>query len=232
MRPANLYPTPSQFYTTLKYLLIVINTLFFLAACTNKQQQDKIFRLNIDTSVSSLDPAFAKDQANIWAVTQLYEGLVQLDENLNVKPCVAKSWSISADGKKLSFLLRNDVYFHPNVCFDEVKRKVVAHDFVFSFERVLDPKTASPGSWVFNNTVAELNPFVALNDSVFEINLKKPFPPILGILSMPYCFVVPKEAVLYYGANFRDNPVGCGPFYFARWKEGVSLARKKNNLYF
>ena len=232
MRPANLYPTPSQFYTTLKYLLIVINTLFFLSACTNQKQQDQIFRLNIDTSVSSLDPAFAKDQANIWAVTQVYEGLVQLDENLKVRPCVAKSWSISPNGKKLSFSLRNDVYFHPNACFDKGKRKVVANDFVFSFERILDPKTASPGSWVFNHIVNEYNPFVAVNDSVFEIHLKKPFPPLLGILSMPYCFVVPKEAVSFYGNNFRNNPVGSGPFYFAHWTEGVSLALKKNILYF
>ena len=78
----------------------------------------------------------------------------------------------------------------------------------------------------------EQHPFVALNDSVFRIKLKVAFHPILGILSMQYCSIVPQEAVLYYGTSFRNNPVGSGPFCLVKWVEGQALICKKNVHYF
>ena len=62
-------------------------------------------------NITSLDPAFAKDQRNIWAVNQLYNGLVQLDDSLQVKPSIAKNWDISEDGKVYTFSLRDDCLF-------------------------------------------------------------------------------------------------------------------------
>jgi peptide/nickel transport system substrate-binding protein len=60
----------------------------------------------------------------------------------------------------------------------------------------------------------------------------KKFPAFLGLLSMRYCSVVPKEAVVYYGTEFRSNPVGTGPFQFKLWEENVKLVLRKNPLYF
>ena len=68
----------------------------------------------------------------------------------------------------------------------------MADDFEYSFNRLLDLKVASPGNWVLKN----VSTFNAMNDSTFVIELKKPFPPFLGLLSMKYCSVVPK-AVSY-----------------------------------
>ncbi len=56
--------------------------------------------------------------------------------------------------------------------------------------------------------------------------------PFLGLLSMQYCSVVPKEIVEAYGRDFREHPVGCGPFRLAYWKEGVKLVLRKNPEYF
>ena len=48
----------------------------------------------------------------MWADNQIYNGLVQIDEQLNVQPCIAKSWKISSDGLNYEFIIRNDVVFH------------------------------------------------------------------------------------------------------------------------
>jgi peptide/nickel transport system substrate-binding protein len=74
--------------------------------------------------------------------------------------------------------------------------------------------------------------FSALNDSVFQLKLIRPYNPILGILSMQYCSVVPKEAVAFYGANFRKHPCGSGPFRFNAWEEGQAMILLKNDRYF
>lgn len=216
--------------------------LFFLflllTACKSGRFENDgrtVFRYNESAGITSLDPAFARDQANIWAVNQLFNGLVQLDDNLKVKPCIAKSWEISPDGLNYTFHLRNDVFFTTDEVFEENKRrKVIARDFVYSLNRLLDDKLASPGAWVLKQVKNEnnTNSFKALNDSTLIISLKAPFPPFLGLLSMQYCSVVPFEAIEKYGVDFRKHPVGTGPFKFGMWKEGVKLVMLRNDNYF
>lgn len=212
--------------------VIVLLPFFILFSCTKKESKytdNQVFRYNEHSNITSLDPAFAKDQRNIWAVNQLYNGLVALDDSLQVQPSIAKSWIISEDGKTYQFELRNDVLFHKHKLFGkDSTRKVIAKDFEYSFNRLLDKNVASPGGWVLQNVAN----FKAENDSTFTINLKQPFPPFLGLLAMKYCSVVPKEAVDYFGNEFRANPVGTGPFHFKLWVENTKLVLRKNPLYF
>lgn len=197
------------------------------------ESSQSVFKLNLAAPVTSLDPAFASDQPNSWAVNQLFNGLVQLDSNLHVIPCIASRWIISADQKTYTFILRNDVFFHDNICFpDSHGRRVVASDFVYSFNRLMDPITAARGNWVFQNLIDTIQPIIAMNDSTLVIHLLHPFSPFLQRLCIPYCNVVPKEAIAYYGKDFRSNPVGSGPFIFLKWKEGDLLILHKNPHYF
>ena len=104
-----------------------------LTSCHRHRHDDKmIFRYNESAGITTLDPAFAKDQALTWACRQLYNGLVQLDSALQVQPCIAKRWSISSDGRTYTFTLRKDVYFHTNALFPtpDNTRCVTADDFV------------------------------------------------------------------------------------------------------
>jgi peptide/nickel transport system substrate-binding protein len=218
---------------------ILFPLFMFIASCGVKKIKESgktVFRYNETAGISSLDPAFAKDQALIWACNQLYNGLVQLDEKMEIIPCIAKSWTISQDGKEYTFILRNDVYFHDDPLFKDGKgRKVIASDFEYSLGRITDEKVASPGAWIFNNVEQDANNkylFKAVNDSTFQITLKRSFPPFLGLLSMIYCSAVPKEVVEHYGKDFRRHPVGTGPFRFKLWKEGVKLVLLKNENYF
>lgn len=216
---------------------IIFILIFLFNACGPGSVKDEksVFVYNEAVGISSLDPAFAKNLANIWACNQLYNGLVGLDDKLRVVPSIAESWEISPDGRIYTFHLRDDVFFHDDDAFKNGRgRKVVARDVLYSFRRLFNPETASPGAWVFNNVglIDGAPAFDAPNDSTFIIRLKHSFPPFLGILSMKYCSIIPREAIDSYGDDFRKNPVGTGPFRFRMWKEGVKLILRKNPQYF
>ncbi|MBE0647715.1 MAG: ABC transporter substrate-binding protein [Bacteroidales bacterium] len=222
-----------------KPLFFILYSLFlipvFFYSCSRKFDQvdeNKVFRYNEAANISSLDPAFARDQATIWGTHQLFDGLLQLNDQLDLIPSIAHSWEVGDDGLSYRFHLRRDVKFHDDPCFPDGKgREVTANDFVYSFNRVKDPLTASAGAWVFNYTT-NVKPFLAPNDSTFIIRLAQPFPPFPGLLTMPYCSVIPQEAISLYGNDFRKNPVGTGPFRIGFWKEGVKLVLIRNPHYF
>ena len=220
-------------------LLIVL-----AAGCGQRQDDDEglaIFKYNESAGILTLDPIYAKDLPHIWACNQLFNSLVAFDDKMNLVPMVAKSWDISEDGLTYTFHLRDDVRFHEDTCFYQSAlrqaqgpRTVTAQDFVYSFNRVVDKHLNSPGLWVFSSVKHDDDQyaFTALDDTTFQIELAKPFPPFLGILSMTYASVVPHEAVEFYGDNFRSHPVGTGPFKFQYWKENVKLVFRKNPNYF
>ena len=207
---------------------------FILFSCTSHNHPGKkIFRYNETSGIASLDPAFAKNQSIMWAIHQLYNTLIEVDENMQLKPSLAQRWQFAADNRSIVFHLRNDVFFQDDAAFKNGKgRRLNAQDVLYSFERIINKNTASPGAWIFNNRVDSINPFLAIDDSTFQLNLLQPFQPILGILSMQYCSIVASEVVEKYGNDFRRHPVGSGPFSFVAWEEGQALVLKKNEHYF
>lgn len=218
------------------YRLYILALLIGVAAggCrSGDAMEEGYFCYNESTGIASLDPAFAKNQSIMWAVHQLYNTLVEVDSNLQISPSLATRWEISEDGKTYTFFLRQDVKFHDDPCFaGGMGRRMIAEDVVFSLKRIMDPSTASSGAWIFNDRVQAKEGFVALNDSTLQVKLIAPFPPILGILSMQYCSVVPKEAIAAYGRKFRSHPVGTGPFQLVALEEGQVLLLRKNPDYF
>lgn len=216
----------------LRCLLIITCICIASTSCTSNAKSiddTLVFRYNEHKNIGSLDPAFSKDLADIWATHQLFNGLVQMDDALNVKPCISNKWNITDSATTYTFNLRKDVYFHKHVLFGkDSTRTVIASDFEYSFNRLKDASIASPGSWVLN----KVESFSAINDSTFQIKLKQPFPAFLGLLTMKYCSVVPKEIVDYYGSDFRSHPIGTGPYKFKRWEENIKLVFRKNNNYF
>ncbi len=218
--------------------IIILLSVFACGRNNSESSVKKVFRYNESSGLTSLDPAFAKDQSIIWPCLEIYNGLLQLDTGLRIIPCIASSWEISDSGKTYTFHLRSDVFFHSNSSFStpDSTRRVIASDFVFSLQRLTDPQLTSPGAWVMKNVLNDgngnLTGINALNDSTLIIQLSKTYPPFLGLLTMPYCSVVPKEVVARYGVDFRSNPCGTGPFRFSFWKEGVKLILLKNENYF
>jgi len=217
-----------------RYIFWIFCLIICISCKQNNNNSDKkVFNINLDQGLTSLDPAFARNQNAIWMTNQIFNGLVQIDSSLQTVPCIAKSWTVSADALTYTFNLRDDVYFQDDEIFKNGKgRKVIASDFAYSFYRLIDPKVASSGGWIFSDKVKDQSSFIAINDSTFKIQLVRPFPPFMNLLTTQYCSVVPKEVVEHYGKDFRSHPVGTGPFKFKYWKEGEILVLLKNEHYF
>ncbi len=209
-------------------LILLINQ------CSQKKDHDwKVFHYNQPNIITSLDPAFAKSQNNYWAIDHMFNQLVDLDDSLKVCPEIAKRFIISHDGLQYTFHLRDDIYFQDDPCFsNSLGRKLIAEDVVFSFKRLLSPELSAPGRWVFLGKTDTIEPFKAVDDTTFILRLQKPFSPLISMLSMHYCSIIPKEAIDYYGNSFFQHPVGTGPFSFNKWvgKQGIFL--KKNKSYY
>ena len=211
------------------YTGCLLLTIFSCRRNSSFNKDHLVFRYNEYANINTLDPAFSRTLQDNSVCNQLYNGLVQLDDSLNILPSIAKKWSVSEDGMTYLFTLRNDVYFHKHKLLGkDSTRTVVAEDFRYSLNRLRDKKIASPGSWVLN----KVQDFKALNDTLFKIELKQPFPAFIGLLTMKYCSVVPKEVADYYGSEFRSHPIGTGPFKFKRWEENIKLVFRKNKAYF
>jgi peptide/nickel transport system substrate-binding protein len=91
-------------------LFVLVLFILTLSSCKNKEtNQDAkddskkmVFYYNEKDGISSIDPAEANSLPHIWVCNQLFNGLVQLDDSLNVLPCIAKSWDILENGTRFS----------------------------------------------------------------------------------------------------------------------------------
>lgn len=205
--------------------------LFFFSCGNNSniKKDNLVFRYNEHANIRSLDPAFLRTLQDVRIGNQLFNGLVQMDDSLNIVPSIAKNWTVSEDALTYTFTLRSDVYFHKHELFGkDSTRVVVSEDIHYSLNRLRDEKVAAPGSWVLN----KVDDFKVVNDTIFQVILKQPFPAFIGLLSMKYCSVVPKEAVEHFGSDFRANPIGTGPFKFKYWLENIKLVLRRNSNYF
>lgn len=177
-------------------------------------------------SPSDIDPAFFTDTYSAILIHQVFDGLVQFDQNLNVIPALASDWKVSPDGLTYTFTIREDVKFHNG-------RPVTADDFVYSFTRVLNPKQRSGALSFFESIKGatdyrsgrskEVAGLKAIDPHTLVITLEEPFAPFLPVLAMAYSKVIPKEEVERWGGNFGHHPVGTGPFLLESWEKGRIL---------
>jgi oligopeptide transport system substrate-binding protein len=183
----------------------------------------------------TLDPAFITDTYATSVAQQVFNGLVQFDANLNMVPSIAKSWEASRDGLVWTFYLRQGVKFQHG-------REVHADDFVYTFTRILDPRTASPRAWLFERVqgaakfrageAERVEGLQALDAYTLQIALSQPYAPFINLLGMTQAQVVPREEVQRLDTAFGRQPVGTGPFRFVNWVAGEEITLEANEVYF
>lgn len=177
---------------------------------------EKVFKAYLTSEPSNLDPAKGTDVNEGIIQSKVFDGLVMYDENMNIVGNLAESWDISADGKIYTFRLKRNIKFHNGQDF-------TAKDVVFSFERLLDPKVASPRSWVLEKVVGAKEKLEGKENIVkglriidpytLEIELIEPYAPFLALLSMPAAYILPSESEEKINKkDFFEKPIGTGPF--------------------
>ncbi|MDY0149257.1 MAG: ABC transporter substrate-binding protein, partial [Kiritimatiellia bacterium] len=168
-----------------------------------------------------------------------------------VEPLLAVAMpEVSADGRVWRFRLREGIEFADDPCFvahGGRGREVVAGDVVYSIQRIADMKVGSGGYWAFRGRIEGLDDFRARSQGEaptdydvevaglratgryeLEIRLTAPYPQLPWVLAMPYAFVVPREAVEFYGAEFVNHPVGTGPYVLAAARQNYRYEYRVN----
>lgn len=215
---------------------LVLLCLLFIVACGSKQERyPGYLYLRLGTNPTTLDPAFIIDVSGASIAAKLFNGLVRFDEKMSVVPDIASAWDVSADGRTYIFTLRGDARFTTG-------RTVTAHDFKYSFERVLHPATKSPRSWVLDRIegaaeyqkgkAPEISGIRVVDDTHLEVRLRERFAPFLGLLAMPAAYVVPREEVEKWKEDFGSHPVGTGPYRLLSWHQGRGVQIEANPDYF
>jgi len=231
----------------LKIFLSVVSLFWLISILTNEVLGENVskigekpvwggtYRRPLEFMPKTLDPAFSTDIYAVTVIQQLFDGLVQFDKDLNLIPAIAKSWRISHDGLTYTFYLREGVKFHNG-------REVTSSDFVYSFTRIIDPKTKSPGASFLDRILGfkqfhegKVNHVRGLNAGgkyIFEMALSEPYTPFLSVLGMNKFKVLPKEEVERPGIDFGKSPVGTGPFKLVSMREGEEIVLEANPDYF
>ena len=227
-------------------MAVLMGGTILLSACGNAATTTEgnpvsggTLTVSFKDDLKTLDPAIGYD-TDSWSIErQIYNGLLDYKGfTTQLQPDIAAEMpKISTDGKTYTFKIRSGVKFSNG-------RTVTAGDFKYSWERMLDPKTAGPmtgGSFwggvhgaqdFYNGAATSISGIKVIDPSTLEIDLDTPNQSFLNIIAMPFGFVIPKEAVAAAGSDYAHKPVGTGPFTLDKWTPGQLIVLKKNANYF
>jgi peptide/nickel transport system substrate-binding protein/oligopeptide transport system substrate-binding protein len=183
----------------------------------------------------TLDPAWVTDLYGRAIVTQVFDGLVQLETNLKPIPALAEFWEASRDGRTWTFTLRQGVTFHNG-------REVTAQDVVYSFTRLLEASQPPPVAQLFQDIegaqefragdTPRVRGLQAQDRYTFRLVLAGALAPHLLILGLASTAIVPQEEVEKPDGDFGHAPVGTGPFKLVRWQPNQEIVLAANDQYY
>jgi peptide/nickel transport system substrate-binding protein len=176
-------------------------------------------RVGLSADPAELDPGLTSLTAAWHVIEHVYNTLVTTNASLEPVPSLAEDWSISDDGLTYTFNLRPGVKWHNG-------RDFVAEDVKYTYERILDPETASPSS----SDLASIDTIEVPDDSTVVITLKAPDSSFLAKLMGSSISIVAREAVEEFG-DLRQNMVGTGPFRFVEYVPNSMVTLESNPDY-
>jgi oligopeptide transport system substrate-binding protein len=219
---------------TLISLLIILGPLSLGCDVIANGNNDDSLDL-LDIGPVTLDPAISTESTSHLYISQIFSGLVQLDDDLHIKPDIADDWTISKDGRTYTFTLKKGVTFHNG-------KEVTAQDFKYSWERACDPATGSETAAIYLNDIlgaddvlygqtTEIEGVEVLDKYTLKVTLDEPKVYFLSKLTYQTSFVVDRENV-ESGIEWWKKPNGTGPFVLKEWIPGEIITLAANNKYY
>jgi peptide/nickel transport system substrate-binding protein/oligopeptide transport system substrate-binding protein len=215
----------------LSLLFLILSSAF--SGCGGTARNSDELHLILEHDLPTLDPALSTSTNSGKLVALIFSNLVIYGENGKVVPELAKSWTISDDGRTYTFKLKENGMFSNG-------KKVTAEDFKYSIERVMSPTSKSPRKWVFDRIkgsqafskgeAQSIKGIKVEGEHTISLTLEKPFAPFLGFLTMPAAAVVEKTSVEKAGETFGREPVGSGPYILESWTMGSQIVLARNPL--
>jgi oligopeptide transport system substrate-binding protein len=204
---------------------------------------EQIIRWPLIQDPATLDPTMAQDSQSTAVLTSVQRGLVYIDKDLNLVPALAESWDISADAKTITFHLKDAKYSNGD--------PIVAADLVYSWKRLVDPRTAAPYSYVMAEVAGgkelldmagaepaatdeavegALDKFgvAAPDEKTFVVTLSIPATYFLSVATMWVTVPIQEEWITSAGATETGNYVGSGPFTVESWDHNAQIVLKPN----
>ena len=203
----------------MKRVLYGIFALVLVALVLPLGAQEKTLTIGVDQEAIGIDPHIVTSFSSHRRIDLLYNKLVRHDENLKIVPDLAESWDVPNNTTYI-FNLRKGVKFHNG-------QEMTADDVIFSLNRVLDPKTASPG----RSYIASIKSMEAMGTYKVKVTLSAPLASFLEGLTSNNCAIVSKAAVEQNG-NLQKVEAGTGPFMLKEWIPDNSMTLVKNPSYF
>lgn len=226
-----------------KLLIITIALAVVLAGCSSAEgiysDKGQVFRKVIPQDMASLDTAMVTDAVSFDIFNQVYEGLYSLNDKDEAIPGVAKEMPKESNGgKTLTIKLRKDAKWSNG-------DKVTAHDFVYSWQRALNPDTAAEYAYIMYDikNAEEVNlgkkdvdalGVKAVDDYTLKVELTKPIPYINELFAFGIFMPQNEKAVKKYGEQYgttAEKSVYNGPFKVKNWKVEDKIELEKNENY-
>ncbi len=180
---------------------------------------------------TGLDPEAVLNNTSGFVMATIYDGLIRYKPGtVEVEPGLAESWDVSADGLTYTFHLRRGVKYQDGTPFN-------AQAVIAGLDRQLkkdDPNyilNTGPVQSYLDFTYGSVASYRPIDDSTVELKMKVPSAALLASLAMVWNGVVSPTAVAKYGKEFRNHPVGTGPFIFREWRERDEVALDANPDY-
>jgi peptide/nickel transport system substrate-binding protein len=180
-----------------------------------------ILRVGLQADPTALDP-HKQSLTAIWHVIEhIYNGLTRITTpDLTVEPGLAEGWEISEDGTSYMFVLREGVSFHDGT-------PLKASDVKFTFERLVDPETASTSA----SELASMKSIEATDDRTVVITLHAPDAAFLTNLAQPALVIYSEAFVRANNNDISQVAMGTGPFRFVEYVPNTRIVLEKNPNY-
>ncbi len=179
-----------------------------------------VLKVGLQADPTALDPQ-KQSLTAIWhVVEQIYSGLTRVKPDLSIEPALAESWEIAEDGITYTFKLRPGVLFHDGT-------PLKASDVKFTFERLVDPETASTSA----AELASMKSIDAPDDETVVMTLNAPDASLLATLAGGSCFVYSQAFVEANNNDVSQVAMGTGPFKFVEYVPNTRIVLEKNPDY-